>query len=158
MRTVLLFLILLVLLVIPAQNQASDEMFSDLKDQSGVTTMSFSKNVIDMLELLLDKTDSEHQQQVTGSLKEIRLTICNKENEKAVNQLMNALSKSPFQQVEMAEENDLMVFVHRRRKNINECHVLFDGDTRKILISFLGEFRVEDMAAIKKSARQLADN
>jgi hypothetical protein len=46
----------------------------------------------------------------------------------------------------------LRIFVNRKGRAIEECHVAIPGDNGLILVSFFGEFRVEDVDNLREAA------
>jgi hypothetical protein len=139
------------------QTTAADKMYESLKDQKDVSLLSFSKDIIDMVDMNIGK--DEDGKKVIGPLTEVRVAICKQGTEEIVeNKITNFLKKSPFSEVDMENKNknnDLRVYVHRTGKNIHECHVTLHGETNLILVSFFGEFKIEDVDRLKKSASEI---
>lgn len=139
-----------------AQSRPSDALFNQLAAQKGITTMSFSQNFIDMIDMDISDDDSESQK-VTGPLQEIKMTICNEEEAPGWGRKIEEyMQRKPFREVETEdEEDDCRIFVNRKGKKIEACHVLFQGDKTLVMLSFFGEFKVEDVDQIKRKARDL---
>lgn len=134
------------------QSSASERMYAQLKGSSGVSLLTLSKDMIDMVDLNIDgDTDGK---KVTGPLREIRVAICKDSLDRSTIPLINGfLNKSPFNEVDLEdEEGDLRVFVNRKGRTIEECHVAIPGDNGLILVSFFGEFRVEDVDNLREAA------
>jgi hypothetical protein len=134
------------------QSSATEKMYEQLKGSSGVSLLTFSKDMIDMIDLSID--DDTDEKKVTGPLREIRVAICKDSLDRSTIPLINGfLNKSPFKEVDLEDEKgDLRIFVNRKGRAIEECHVAIPGDNGLILVSFFGEFRVEDVDNLREAA------
>ena len=158
-RKLLLFLSLMACLAVGAQKNASEKFFDNIKDRDDVAIMSFSKSIIDMLDMNIF-VQSDDNESVTGDLKEIKVTIFDKvKNPKNESETISFFTKSPFNEVDLEEsDNNVRIFVNRTGKIVKECHVGFQGEKKFVLISFFGEFNVNDLKSLKESANSLKLN
>lgn len=134
------------------QSSVSDKLYDFLKNQEGVSLLSFSKSMIDMVDMNIGK--DEDGKKVIGPLNEVRVAIC-KRGDATESKIADYLKKSPFQEVDMEDKNkgeELKVYVQRKGRTIQECHVTIPGSDKLILVSFYGEFKVEDVDGLRKSA------
>ncbi len=141
-----------------AQNRPSDALFNQLAAQKGITTMSFSQNFIEMIDMAISDDDIESQK-VTGPLQEIKMTICNAEEAPGWgSKIEEYMQRRPFSEVETDDkDDDCRVFVNRKGKRIDACHILFKGQKNLVMLSFFGEFKLEDVDQIKRKARELKE-
>jgi hypothetical protein len=153
-NTTMVILLWMAMVGATGQNRASDKMYDALQTQEDVSVLSFSKNIIDMVDMNIG--EDEDGKKVTGPLNEVRVAICKNGAEKRLQpDITRTLKKAPFEEVEMDNKDrkdDLKVYVDRKGKTIHECHVTIQGDENLILVSFYGEFRIEDVDKLKKSA------
>ena len=156
MKTLFLFSILTWFSAMAAMGQtsASDKLYLQLEGADGITIMSLSKDLIDMVDLMVDDDDSKH---VTGPLKKIKMMICSEDNdEKITNAIIQTFEKSPFQEIEKEEDpNDGRIFILRRGRKIKECHVLSGHSEGMILLSFYGNFNIEDIDKLTEKAKDI---
>ncbi|WP_016775624.1 DUF4252 domain-containing protein [Anaerophaga thermohalophila] len=143
----ILFLTWVCLLAFPvakAQLSTSEKLYAQLDGASGVTIVSLSKDVIDLVDMVVDDEESK---QVTGPLEKVKLMICEKDKAaSSVGAIVKTLNGRPFKEIEdddMDEESK--VFVVRSGKKIKECHVVNNDDDALFMLSFYGDFRVEDI-------------
>ncbi len=157
MKTFLVVLFIFVLFpVLNGQNRFSDKLYDNLKNQQNISLLSFSKSMIDMIDLDISGVDKDENKKITGPLNEVRLAICNqKVNRNTGFEIVDFLKKPPFNEVDLEEkekDDNMRVFLHRKGKIIQECHVTIQGDSSLFLVSFYGDFKVDDIDKLKKSA------
>ncbi len=156
MKTTLLFIAGLFFMSLAySQNGASDKIYDFLKEQEDVSLLTFSKDIIDMVDMNIG--EDEEGKKVTGPLKEIRVAICKQINSKETGlKIEGFLKKAPFHEVDMEDEdNDLRVYIQRKGRIVNDCHVIIPGTDKLILVSFYGEFKIEDVDKLKESANNI---
>ncbi|PWE00457.1 DUF4252 domain-containing protein [Marinilabilia rubra] len=154
MRTIFLVSIIAWFSAIAASGQASasDKLYLQLEGADGVTIMSLSKDIIDMVDMVVDDNESK---QVTGPLEKIKMMICNEdEGKEAINAVINTFEKRPFAEVE-DEDNDERVFIIRKGRKIKECHIVGDKGEGLILLSFYGDFKIEDIDELVDKAEEI---
>ncbi len=140
----------------PAQVRPSDKLFGQLSNQKGITSMSFSKNFIDMIDMDLSDEEADPLN-VTGPLQEIKMTICSKEEAPGwAEKIMTYMKSRPFNEIkEKDSEDSCQLFVHKKRRKIKACHVLFNGDQSLVMLSFFGDFKIEDIKGLTQKAREM---
>ncbi len=148
---ILIFTGLMVMFLANSQSNATEKMYDYLKKQEGVSLLSFSKDMIDMVDLNLD--DESIRKKVTGPLTEVRLAICKGTSNTAGIKVAEFLNQSPFQFIDIEEEKgELKVFVNRKGKVVKECHITIPSADNFIMVSFFGDFKIEDLNQLKQSA------
>ncbi len=140
-----------------AQQNVSDKMYHELKGMDEVTYMAFSKSMMDFVDLDFDDDDCCDGQNVTGDLNEVKLAIYKpEENSKKDfrDMVKGFLKKGKYEKIEDDDmDEDSEVWVNRKGKKIYECHVIFQGDKNGVLLSFYGDFKLEDVEKFKKKVK-----
>ena len=144
-KTLVLLLSLSVLASVFGQKRASDKFFEEIKTNNGVVKIS-----IDNLESL----QFEDYEKVYAPF-EIKVHIFNKvKHPDSENETGSYFKKSPFNEVKPDKsENGMRVFTNQVGKSIYECHVCFMEENKLFLISYFGDFKVEDLKTLKGMAK-----
>ncbi|TLX73868.1 DUF4252 domain-containing protein [Labilibacter sediminis] len=145
-----------------AQQKISDKMFNEFRSMDEVTYLSFSKNLIDIINFEIDEDDDEEDDhQVSGDLHEVKLVVYKPDFKPEKNfrdQVLKFLDKGNYKLVETEDDDDdTEVWVHRKGKKVYECHVIFQGDKNGVLLSFIGDFRIDDVDAFKNKMEDYKD-
>jgi len=132
-----------------AQSRPSDKLFEKMALKKGITMMSFSKEMLDAVNLNFDD-DEDGDSNVTGDLHEVKLVIYTApENEEPMAFREKTLSYLPLSKYDKVEDDDpdedVDVRILRKGKKVSECHVLFQGETNGVLLSFFGNFKLDDV-------------
>jgi hypothetical protein len=61
----------------------------------------------------------------------------------SVEAIMETFAKRPFDLVE--DDDDAEVFIIRSGRKIKECHVVSNRNDRLFVLSFYGDFKIEDI-------------
>jgi len=156
MKTTFIFTIIAWLSAMSASGQISDsdKLYLQLEGVEGVTIMSLSKDIIDMVDMVVDDDESK---QVTGPLKKVKMMLCSEEEgSEAIDAVIQTFEKRPFDEVEDdEEENDGRVFIIRKGRKIKECHILGNKGDGLILLSFYGDFKIEDLDKLVDKAESI---
>lgn len=151
MKSIAIFTIIAALsLSAIAQNRQSDKLFDDIALKQGITMLSFSKEMLDTVNLNFDNSESNKESNVTGDLHEVKLVIYNhEESEEPMAFKETVLSYLPLNKFDRFEDedndDDVDILIRRKGKKIQECHVLFQGEINGVLLSFFGDFKVDDV-------------
>lgn len=147
-----------------AQNRPSDRLFEKLALKKGITMLSFSQEMLDAVDLNFDNDDEKDENKVTGDLHEVKVVIYkapeNGEHIDFRGETLRYLPLSKFREIDTEEydiensDGTVDIRVHGSGRKIKECHVLFQGETNGVLLSFFGNFKVED---VKEMADKLDD-
>jgi hypothetical protein len=140
---------MLATLLVVAQSK-SDKIYDVFSGRDGVTNFTFSKNMIDAIDI--DLGDEDDERNVTGDLHKIRFLSYNPEKgdlsadeftRKAIGML-----PSQYHKFEEDEDDDAEIWLLGKKKNFSECHVFTKGENNKglrIVVSFYGDFTVNDI-------------
>ena len=166
MKTVKFFIAVAMLIVsqISYAQSKSDKMYDAFSNKDGISNFSFSKNMIDAIDI--DFGDEE-EQNVTGDLHQIRFMSYNPKKgnmsgseftERAIKLLPSSYRKYVD---EDDEDSDAIVYLLGSRKKYSECHVFVSNrqeDQLRMVISFYGDFTINDLAGLKKAGRDFSDD
>lgn len=140
----------------------SYHIYDEFNSKDGFTVLSFSKSMIDAINMTID----EENKKVTGDLNEIRILIANHEKIQIEGSLYKIVSTKfdhyNYRKVEPkdAKEGENVEFwIEGDSKRVKECHVIVrDSDTKELscLVSFYGNFKVEDLESFEKFSRKQA--
>ena len=154
------FTFLLATLTSLAQSK-SDKMYDVFSGKDGVTNFSFTKSMIDAIDIDLGDDDKKN---VTGDLHQIRFmsynpgkgTMSGSEfTKRAIGML-----PSPYNKLEEDEDDDAEIWLLGKKKKFQECHVFTkneNDDQIRIVVSFYGDFTVNDLDALKKKGKGFSD-
>ncbi|MCU4166133.1 DUF4252 domain-containing protein [Carboxylicivirga caseinilyticus] len=151
-------------LSVNAQSRPSDRLFEKLALQKGITMLSFSKEMLDAVNMNFDNDKGDKENKVTGDLHEVKVVIYKApETGESIDFRGEALRYLPLNKFRVidAEEYEIDnkngtvdIRVNGSGRKIKECHLLFQGETNGVLLSFFGDFKVED---VKEMAEKLDD-
>lgn len=137
----------------------SYRIFDEYANHEGFTYMAFSKAMIDMVNLNLD----DENKKITGDLNEIRILILNREKsnlggtmQKTLSEKFNKLNYRNVKLKDQDNNDDVEFWVEGDSKRVKECHVLVrDNKDNQFscLVSFYGNFKVEDLERLEKFSR-----
>jgi DNA-binding Lrp family transcriptional regulator len=138
----------------------AQKIYDRYSNEAGFTYFSFSKSMIDAMNLNLD----EEGKKITGDFKEFKIMIYNEEKGK-MKDFSTAISKElaalRYEQVHPKDEkpsDDADFFVEGNGKNVTECHIVVgnkgDSSNSALLISFYGNFKIEDLDKLEKIAHK----
>ena len=161
-RLALLILLVLAINTLSAQSR-SYSIYDQFAQRDGFTTLSFSKAMIDMVNLNID----EENKKITGDLTEVRILFSDKEKNKdlgAINKLFSEkFEKLKYRRIEPSEikgTDDVEFWIEGNAKIVKECHVIVCSSDNKefsCLVSFYGNFKVEDLKSFEKFSRKQAE-
>lgn len=157
--TIFVFTFLLVTTLSSAQSK-SYKMYDAFANKEGITNFSFSKNMIDAIDLNLGENGDDKQ--VTGDLHEIRFMSYNPEKgslsgTEFLDKVIAYLPKSTYKKFEGEEDdNDAEIWLLGGKKKFSECHLFIrnhDGNGNRMVVSFYGDFTVNDLNRLKKTGK-----
>ncbi len=135
-----------------SQQKIAEKMFDEFRSMDEVTYLSFSKNLLDFIDFDVENDDEEHK--VTGDLHEVKVVIFkpNVSPEKSFkDQVRKYMKKGNYKMIEDDDKDeDSEVWVHRKGRKVYECHVVFQGERNGVLLSFFGNFKIDDVDNLKK--------
>ena len=166
MKKILFFTIALIAVcsITNAQSRPSDKLFEKMSLKKGITMLSFSQEMLDAIDMNFDNDKGDKENKVTGDLHEVKVVIYKApetgENMDFRGEALRYLPLSKFRKIDTDEydidnENGTVdIRVNGSGRKIKECHILFQGETNGVLLSFFGNFKVED---VKEMADKLDD-
>lgn len=162
--TILSIVILLISQMVFAQSK-SDKMYDAFASKDGISSFSFSKNMIDAINIDLGEDGDEKS--VTGDLHQIRFMSYNPEKgslsgtdfiERAIGYLPKPFY---FKYEDDEQDNDAEIWLMGGKKKFQECHVFLRNENEnqmKIIVSFYGDFTVNDLKKLRKTGKEFTKN
>ena len=152
---------LLATLLLSAQSK-SDKIYNTFEGKPGITNFSFTKNMIDAIDIDLGEEDNERN--VTGDLKEIRFLSYNPEKgqlsgQEFIEKAIKMLPRS-YKKYDGDNDSDTEIWLLGRRNKYKECHLFVkneNGEGNRFIVSFYGNFNVEDLDGLKKAGRDFSE-
>lgn len=133
----------------------AQKIFDRYSKEEGFTYFTFTKSMIDMMNLNLD----EEGKKITGDFSELRLLIYNSEKAKIQNfseVVSKEIASLKYEQIHPKGEkpdDNAEFWVEGKGDKISECHMII-GDKGKdhscVLLSFYGNFKVEDLNKLEQ--------
>jgi len=164
MKTIKISLVAVMLIVsqlVSAQSK-SYKLYDTFSNKAGFTHFSFSRSMLDVVNIDLD----EEEKTITGDLNEIRFLSYNPHKgdlngpifiKKAI-----ALLPQAYDQLKLKdnEEEDIEIWMLGNKRKASEFHLFIqseDPNGMHFLISFYGEFNLEDVDCITKIGINLSN-
>ncbi|WP_321997469.1 DUF4252 domain-containing protein [Draconibacterium orientale] len=162
--TTLLFALGLMLAGLLASGQSkSDKMYDVFANKDGVTSFSFSKDMIDGINIDLGDEDEKN---VTGDLHRIRFMSYNPEKGSLKNSDFTkkaiALLPGKYKKYEDDDggDSDAEIYLLGGKKKYSECHVFITSENTEgnsFVVSFFGDFNVNDIDKLKSQGRDMSE-
>lgn len=151
-KLVLFFVATFLTVYAPAQESASDRLYSKLDGADGVMMISIPKDIFGTLEVIVEEDD---EKDLMGRIERLRLMVCRKETAaSSVDEIRKAFARKPFERAEHegAKEG---VYVIRSGSKISECHVMNTNQKSLFVLSFYGDFRSSDIEKMINEAEDV---
>jgi hypothetical protein len=161
--TTILFTVVLLISQLAGAQSKSDKMYDTFANKDGISSFTFSKNMIDAINLDLGENGDEKT--VTGDLHQIRFMSYNPEKgdlsgsqfyEKAI----GFLPKSAYHKFEDDDsDSDAEIWLMGGKKRFQECHVFVKNEQDnqlQFVVSFYGDFNVNDLDKLRKTGRDFS--
>lgn len=161
--TTLLFALGLLLAGLLASGQSkSDKMYDVFANNDGVTSFSFSKDMIDAIDIDLGDNDEKN---VTGDLTRVRFMSYNPDNgslsgrefaKKAIALLPGKYKKYKDDD----DDSDAEIYLLGGKKKYSECHVFITNenpDGNCFVVSFFGDFNVNDIEKLGAQGKDMSE-
>ncbi|NEW85094.1 MAG: DUF4252 domain-containing protein [Mariniphaga sp.] len=142
----------------------SYRIFDEFANHDGITYMAFSKSMIDAVDLKLD----DENKKITGDLNEIRILVLNREKSnlggslpKIISGKFNKLNYRNVEPKDQDKSDDIEFWIEGDSKRVKECHVIVKDrkdNQLSCLVSFYGNFKVEDLDNFEKFSRKQAED
>ncbi|MCA1758947.1 MAG: DUF4252 domain-containing protein [Bacteroidales bacterium] len=164
MKTVKIFSVAIFLLLFQngfAQSK-SDKMYDAFSGKEGISEFSFSKSMIDAIDI--DLGDDGDEKRVTGDLHQIRFMSYNPKKgslsgSEFTKKTIGYLPKSAYKKYEGEDDEDAEIWLAGGKKKFSECHFFLKNqkeDQIRIVVSFYGNFRVNDLKSLKEAGKNMA--
>jgi len=133
-------------------------------NKDGITSFSFTKNMIDAIDL--DLSEDKNERNVTGDLHEVRFMSYNPEKgtlsgnefiKKAIAMLPSEYKKY---EEEDDDDSDAEIWLLGKRKKYSECHVFINNhnsEGNRFIVSFYGDFTVNDIDKLKNQGKEISN-
>lgn len=157
MKKIILIAVLALAALFVAEAQSkSNKMYDVFSNKDGVSNFSFSKNMIDAIDIDLGDDDEKN---VTGDLHQIRFMSYNPEKgdlsgEEFTKRAIGYLPKSAYKKYEGDEDDDAEIWLMGKKKKFQECHLFIKNENNnqmRFVVSFFGDFTVNDLENLKKT-------
>ncbi len=161
--TILSAVILLISQMTSGQSK-SDKMYDAFVNKDGISSFTFSKNMIDAINI--DLGENGEEKTVTGDLHQIRFMSYNPEKgsltgpqflEKAV----GYLPKTAYHKYEDDEgDSNTEIWLMGGKKKFQECHVFVrneEDSQMQFVVSFYGDFTVNDLEKLRKTGKDFSE-
>lgn len=162
--TIIFALAFLLASLLTSAQSKSDKIYDVFSGRDGVSNFTFSKNMIDAIDL--DVSDDDDERKVTGDLHKIRFMSYNptKGDLSANDFTKKAIGMLPAQYKKFEDEDgddDAEIWLLGKKKKYSECHVFTKGENNKnfrIIVSFYGDFNVDDIDKLREKGKDFSDN
>lgn len=166
MKTLKFFFIALILLVTQTGNaqSKSDKMYDAFANKDGISSFSFSKNMIDAINI--DLGENGEEKSVTGDLHQIRFMSYNPEKGELdgpefLKKAKGYLPKTSYHKFEDDDsDSDTEIYLMGGKKKFQECHVFVkndNDDNMQFVVSFYGDFTVNDLQKLRKTGKDFSE-
>lgn len=166
MKKLILTFVLAFAGIIAANAQSkSYKMYDTFSGKEGVSQFSFSKNMIDAIDLNL--SDDGDNKSVTGDLHEIRFLSYNPQKGElsgsAFLKKATSFLTAPYRKFEddKVDDDNAEIWLLGGKKKFTECHILINNtndDQMHFVVSFYGDFTVNDLESLKKTGRDFSED
>ena len=142
----------------------SDKMYNAFSNDDAITSFTFSKNMIDAIDI--DLGENGNEKNVTGDLNQIRFMSYNPEKgdlsgSEFLEKAKGFLPKMSYQKFEDDEnDSDTEIWLMGGKKKFQECHVFVRNESEnqlQFVVSFYGDFTVKDVAKLKKTGKDFSE-
>ncbi|MEN8117794.1 MAG: DUF4252 domain-containing protein [Bacteroidota bacterium] len=142
----------------------SDKIYDVFSNKEGVTNFTFSKNMIDAIDI--DLGDDDDERNVTGDLHKIRFMSYNPEkgSHSGPEFTKKAIAMLPAQYKKYVDEeddnSDAEIWLLGKKKKFAECHVFVKNERdnqMRFIVSFYGDFTVNDIDGLKKTGKGFSE-
>ena len=160
--TIIFALAFLLASLIAGAQSKSDKIYDVFSGRDGVTNFTFTRNMIDAIDIDLGEDGDEKS--VTGDLHKIRFLSYNPSKGKlsADEFTKKAIGMLPsqYKKYEEDSDDDAEIWLLGKKKKFSECHVFTKGAnnlSNRIIISFYGDFTVNDIDKLREKGKGFSD-
>lgn len=162
-KLILTFILALSTTFLVNAQSKSDKIYNVFSGKDGVSNFSFSKNMIDAIDIDLG---DDNEKNVTGDLHQIRFMSYNpkKGSLSGPDFTQKAIKLLPSQYKKYVDEDDddsdVVIYLLGGKKKFTECHVFVTNEEdaqMRFIVSFFGDFTVNDLDGLKKTGKGFSD-
>ncbi len=134
----------------------AQQIYDRYPKETGFTYFSFSKSMIDAMNMNLD----EEGKKITGDFQECRILIYNSEKGKiknfyqVVSKELDVLHYEQIHPKGQKSDDEAQFWIEGKGDRVSECHIIFsdkgESHNSSLLVSFYGNFKVEDLKKLEK--------
>jgi hypothetical protein len=142
----------------------SDKMYDVFANKDGISSFTFSKNMIDAINI--DLGEDGQKKQVTGDLHQIRFMSYNPgkgdlSGSEFIEKVIGYLPKSAYKKYEDDEDDsNTEIWLMGGKKKFQECHVFVRNEAdnqMQFVVSFYGDFTVNDLKKLRKTGKDFSE-
>ena len=161
--TILSSVILLISQLVGAQSK-SDKLYDAFANKDGISSFTFSKNMIDAINIDLGENGDEKT--VTGDLHQIRFMSYSPEKgdlsgTEFIEKAIGYLPKSAYNKYEDdTDDSNTEIWLMGGKKKFQECHVFVRNEAdnqMQFVVSFYGDFTVNDLEKLRKTGKDFSE-
>jgi hypothetical protein len=161
--TILSTVILLISQLVGAQSK-SDKMYDVFSNKDGISSFTFSKNMIDAINI--DLGENGEEKKVTGDLHQIRFMSYSPEKgdltgPQFLDKAIGYLPKSAYNKFEDEDtDSNTEIWLMGGKKKFQECHVFVrneEDSQMQFVVSFYGDFTVNDLEKLRKTGKDFSE-
>jgi len=160
--TVISAFILLITQLVTAQSK-SDKMYDAFANKDGISSFTFSKNMIDAIDI--DLGEEGEEKNVTGDLHQIRFMSYNPikgdlSGQEFMEKAKNYLPKILYHKFEDEDDSNAEIWLMGGKKKFQECHVFVRNERdnqMQFVVSFYGDFTVNDLYKLRKTGKDFSE-
>ena len=147
----ILYLLLILPLFMAAQN-TSTEIYNSFENTEGVNSFSFSKMMLDAIDITTEDEDGSIQQ-IKGDLHKVKFLNFNENASNNYKKLNRLFGDSNYKLVDLenSDTEGIIVYIARKGKHISEIHLLIEDFGEGSLISIYGDLKAEELCAISSA-------
>jgi hypothetical protein len=162
--TIVLTVAVLFLSQISGAQSKSDKMYNAFSNNDAITSFTFSKNMIDAIDI--DLGENGNEKNVTGDLNQIRFMSYNPEKgdlsgQEFMEKAKGFLPKILYHKFEDDDDDsNAEIWLMGGKKKFQECHVFVQNENSKQLqfvVSFYGDFTVNDLEKLRKTGKDFSE-
>ncbi|GEM_PF-434128 len=162
--TIFLVILFMASQTVSAQSK-SYKMYDAFSNKDGVSNFSFSKNMIDAIDI--DLGDDDEEKSVTGDLTQIRFMSYNPEKgdltgPQFLKKAISYLPKTTYKKFEDdSDDDDAEIWLMSKKKKFQECHVFVKNENQngmQFVVSFYGDFTVNDLKKLKETGENFSED
>lgn len=143
----------------------SDKMYDAFANKDGISSFTFSKNMIDAINI--DLGENGEEKKVTGDLHQIRFMSYNPEKgdlsgNQFLEKVIGYLPKSAYNKYDDNEgDSNTEIWLMGGKKKFQECHVFVRNEQTnqmQFVVSFYGDFTVSDLEKLRKKGKEFSED